>query len=237
MSPGATRYLEILERSPERPPSDILREVGCSMSTLKYWRRRLSWSPEFKQRERLVRDRYKVSKRLVSQAQAAVEAPLAVVEPPAEEPLEERFVKFLELYEATDDRLGTLRGLHEMGFDLTWEEVEAKLVEHEGFHKRFSALWKLGSLEIEDQLRRKAREGKTWAVPKYLAANFPEKYGARLRVDHKHSGVVRLEAGDQKLVDQERESFVCKWQRRAAAQIAAASAPVSEQIVEGEVLS
>ena len=134
--------------------------------------------------------------------------------------------RYLEVYGETDDRLGAVKALQNEGIPITLDDVIAAMQEYPAFDRAMRRLWNEGNVESEDQLRRKAREGKQAPLALYLRGNMPGKYGHRVKVDV--SVTHQLGDEDRHLVQDVKDRFLPVPKRRQESE--------SEDVVEGEVV-
>lgn len=208
MHERAAAYLEALRYDPTLSREDLAERVGVSPFTVLGWRQNQAG---FREAEREITNRHKFEQARVRVAKAVAIGD----EDPIRTELPESLIRFLEVYEETDNRVETIRKLKDEGISISLTDLEDAITNQPAFRHRFAELWRLGDVEVEDQLRFKARKGKNvQAVSQYLKANMPKKYGERIR--HIHEGGIQLLPEHDDLVKEQKDSFVKRYQRKAA---------------------
>lgn len=135
--------------------------------------------------------------------------------------------RYLEVYAETDDRLKSVKALQDDGIPISLDDVIAAMQEYPAFDRAMHRLWSEGNIESEDQLRKKAREGKQAPLALYLRGNMPGKYGNRVKVDV---------AVTHQLGDEDRH-LIKDIQDRYLPVTPLRQEPDSEDVVEGEEVS
>lgn len=245
MNPRAGKYLSLLSVDPSRKRADLCEEVGVAESTAKIWRQNY---PEFKAEEDRLRELHKAhERRAKAAAQLLAQEEVSAARVAAEKgseiaavPLPAALERWLELYESGSGRVEALRQVRDEGLRIddrrvTMDDIEVACGSHPEFRRRFFAVWNEQTAEIEDEARIAAK-GRGQVALRILAAEKPEKYGNKVKVDHHH--VVQLETHHNEQLKQTRGGWWSDKQKRLKreeAKLLAQSVP--DDVIEGEVVA
>lgn len=219
----AQSYLEMLRQDPTLSIRQAAERLDIDYSSLMVRRRSRS---DVLEEERKIKDVWTAEQRLKDLD--AVERAVAEKQE-AEEIRDLPFVleRFLQLYRLHDDRVKVVRLLQEEGFDIEVADIVEAREKDKGFRRAYDALWQEGTIEAEDQFRRKARTGGRETY-KYLQAHMPQVYGNKVKVDVAVQH--QLDPGDRALIDGVKQQFI------APLRPAKAIPAQSEDVVDGEAL-
>jgi hypothetical protein len=146
--------------------------------------------------------------------------------------------RYLDVYRELDDRLEAVRQLQGEGIPIELDDVLQAMQQYPSFDRAMQRIWREGNVEAEDQLRRRARGGKSDAATReYLKGNMPEKYGNKLKV----SVAVRHQLADEnrELVTQIKGGILPPKSQRQVGEGKTSSngSPSPDDVIEGEVVS
>lgn len=219
MTGWAADYLALLRGNPALTREEAAEQMGVKLTTL---RTRLLARQDVREAEAAIRDLARAQSKYgtLPEGEAA--------KPKLEDDLPLHFERFLEIYQETDDRIETVRRMQSEGFDITWRDVVQGARIYPNFGAAMADLWDAGVIEAEDAYRRAAKTDAK-AAKGFLAANMPEKYGPRLKVDVS----VRPQLGPEhrQLITGIRQQYISAPKAQPSALPSSA-----DDIVEGEVL-
>jgi hypothetical protein len=199
MSDLPGRYLAELKASPGAAPRILAARAGLSRGQLDHFRR----DRAFKDEETAIKVAHQAVVRERVTAETSTTAAAELLPPELDPDISPALQAWLTAYAKTDDRLDSVRLVRETGLEISWRDVQEALRSNKAFCARYSDLWAEGVIEAEDKgVRKKAREGGFQAAKLVVAAEMPEKYGDRLKVDHTHSGTIRVEHGHRHLIEE-----------------------------------
>lgn len=231
--------------APQQEILAALEEGGFSLSIEQALaKKEIPWSryayhrdkhPEFAEAVKALQARHRAMVRVARETMRievidpSVRPPAPESEEPKEEvpppPLEPRIEEWLEVYEQTREQVKALDEMAARGAPVDYDEIEAHM-KHPAFRKRFMAVQRLITLRALDTLHTAGGKNHQAAL-KILAAEMPEKYGNRVKVDHTHRHeLVDGDEGDLEQMD--------RWLGRHLSK--QRHLPAVTDVIEGEVL-
>jgi hypothetical protein len=225
ISPRQEHYLRLYEENPGKTQPEVAELAGISRFTVSSW---VANKPAFKDALATARARRSALKR---REQSAA---LFVVEEVPEEPqevLDPAIECWLGLFEELDDRFEAWKRLAEHGHEVSFDDLLQEVEENPAVRTRFFKIFRRTAIKAEDAYRRDVTSHRAKPADRlgYLKAHMPQTYGDK--VEHRHSGRIQLQAGDESRVEQAKRGFLGRFQTRAARELPAAPAA---DIVEGE---